>query len=78
MQERGQCFFYSLTKAPIPPELTIIKMIMIMIMIFSTVLKRFCPGDSNNVFVLALAHIEPELVLFEVWEVMVPKITVWG
>ena len=76
MLERGQCFFYSLTKAPIPPELTIIMMIMIMIMIFSTVLKRFCPGDSKNVFVLALAHIKPELELFEVWEIMVPQIII--
>ena len=29
-------------------------------------LKRFCPLDSKNVFVLALAHLEPELELFEV------------
>ena len=35
-------------------------------MIFSTVLKRFCLGDSKNVFVLVLAYQEPELVLFEV------------
>ena len=28
-------------------------------------LKRFCPLDSKNVFVLALAHLEPELELFE-------------
>ena len=34
--------------------------------LFSTVLKRFCPGHSKNVFVLALAHLEPELKLFEV------------
>ena len=34
--------------------------------IFSTVLKRFRPGDSKNVFVLVLAHLEPELELFEV------------
>ena len=32
----------------------------------STVLKRFCPGDSKNVFVLVLAHLEPELELLEV------------
>ena len=32
----------------------------------STDLKRFCPGDSKNVFVLVLAHLEPELGLFEV------------
>ena len=29
-------------------------------------LKRFCPGHSKNVFVLVLAHLEPELELFEV------------
>ena len=29
--------------------------------LFSTVLKRFCPGNSNNVFVLLLAYLEPEL-----------------
>ena len=34
--------------------------------VFSTVLKRFCPGHSKNVFVLVLAHLEPELELFEV------------
>jgi len=34
--------------------------------LFSTVLKRFCPLDSKNVFVLVLAHQEPELELFEV------------
>ena len=34
--------------------------------LFSTVLKRFCPLDSKNVFVLVLAHLEPELELFEV------------
>ena len=33
---------------------------------FSTVLKRFCPLDSKNVFVLVLAHLEPELELFVV------------
>ena len=31
--------------------------------LFSTVLKRFCPLDSKNVFVLVLAHREPELEL---------------
>ena len=35
-------------------------------LIFSTFLKTFCPLDSKNVFVLALAHLEPELELFEV------------
>ena len=35
-------------------------------LIFLTVLKRFCPLDSKNVFVLVLAHLEPELELFEV------------
>ena len=34
--------------------------------LFSTVLKRFCPWHSKNVFVLVLAHLEPELWLFEV------------
>ena len=48
----------------------------ITIMIFSTVLKRFCPGDSKNVFVLVLAHLELELELFEVWEIMVPQIII--
>ena len=31
----------------------------------------FCPLDSKNVFVLVLTHLEPELELFEVWEIMV-------
>ena len=35
--------------------------------LFSTVLKRFWPGHSKNVFVLVLAHLEPEQELFEVW-----------
>ena len=34
--------------------------------LFSTVLERFCPLDSKNVFVLVLDHLEPELELFEV------------
>ena len=34
--------------------------------LFLTVLKRFCPLHSKNVFVLVLAHLEPELELFEV------------
>ena len=33
---------------------------------FSQLFKRFCPGDSKNVFVLVLAHLEPDLELFEV------------
>ena len=33
---------------------------------FSTALKRFSPLHSKNVFVLVLAHLEPELELFEV------------
>ena len=33
--------------------------------LFSTLLKRFCPLDSKNVFVLVLAHLEPKLDLFE-------------
>ena len=36
------------------------------VQLFSTVLKRFCPLDSKNVFVFVLAHLEPELELFEV------------
>ena len=34
--------------------------------LFLTVLERFCPLDSKDVFVLVLAHIEPELELSEV------------
>ena len=34
--------------------------------LFSTVLKRYCQLDSKNVFVLVLAHQEPELELLEV------------
>ena len=34
--------------------------------LFSTVLKRFCPLHSKNVFVLVLTHLESELELFEV------------
>ena len=34
--------------------------------LFSTKLERFCPLDSKNVFILVLAHLEPELELFEV------------
>ena len=44
--------------------------------ILSTVLKRFCPLDSKNVFVLVLVHLEPELELFEVWEIMVLQIII--
>ena len=36
------------------------------VQLFLTVLRRFCPLDSKNVFVLVLAHLEPELELFEV------------
>ena len=39
------------------------------IQLFSTVLKRFWPLDSKNVFVLVLAHLEPVLELFEVDDV---------
>ena len=39
--------------------------------ICATVLKRFCPWHSKNVLVLVLAHLEPDLELLEVWEVMV-------
>ena len=34
--------------------------------LFSPVLRRFCPWHSENHFVLVLAHLEPELELFEV------------
>ena len=34
--------------------------------LFATVLKRFCPLQSKNVFVLVLTHLESELELFEV------------
>ena len=34
--------------------------------LFSTVLKRFCPFHSKNVFVLVLTHLESKLELFEV------------
>ena len=37
--------------------------------LFSTVLKRFWPGHAKNVFVSVLAHLEPELELFEVDDV---------
>ena len=37
--------------------------------IFSNVLKRFCPLHSKNVFALVLAHIKPELELFEIDDV---------
>ena len=37
--------------------------------LFSTVLKRFCPGHSKNVFVLVSAHLEPELELYEVYDI---------
>ena len=45
-------------------------------LIFSTVLKRFCPWHSKNVFLLVLAHLEPELELFEVWEIVVLQIII--
>merc|ERR1711963_362291 len=44
--------------------------------LFSTVLKKFCPLDSKKIFVFALAHLEPELELFEVWQIMVPQIII--
>ena len=31
---------------------------------------------SKNVFVLVLAHLEPKLELFEVWEIMVLQIII--
>ena len=45
-------------------------------LIFSTVLKRFWPGHSKDVFVLVLAHLEPKLEPFEVWEIMVQQIII--
>ena len=42
--------------------------------LFSTDLKRFCPLDSKNVSVLVPAYLEPQLELFEVWEIMVLQI----
>ena len=48
------------------PCLTICDQSVSFVQLFSTVLKRFCPLDSKNVFVLVLAHLEPELELFEV------------
>ena len=33
--------------------------------LFSTALKRFCRLQSKNVFILVLAHLEPEQKLFE-------------
>ena len=45
-------------------------------LLFSTVLKRFCPFESKNVFVLVLAHLEPELELFKVWEILVLQIII--
>ena len=41
-----------------------------------TVLRRFCPWHSKNVFVMVLAHLAPELELFEVWEIMVLQIII--
>ena len=32
-------------------------------------MKRFCPLDSKNDFVLVLAHLEPELGMFEVGDI---------
>ena len=37
--------------------------------LFLTVLKRFCPSHFKNVFILVLAHLEPELELFEVEDI---------
>ena len=39
-------------------------------------LLLFCLLDSKNVFVLVLTHLEPELELFEVWEIMVRQIII--
>ena len=48
------------------PCLTICDQSVSFVQLFSTVLKRFCPLDSKNVFVLVPAHLEPELELFEI------------
>ena len=37
----------------------------------STVLEGFCPLQSKNVFVLVLSHLEPELELFEVDDMLI-------
>ena len=34
--------------------------------LFSAILKKFCPGDSKNDFVIVLAHLEPKIELLEV------------
>ena len=33
-------------------------------------------NENINVFVLAIAHLEPELELFEVWEIVVLQIII--
>ena len=35
---------------------------------------RFCLLHSKNIYVLVLTHLEPELELFEVWDMVVPQI----
>ena len=42
--------------------------------LISTVLKRFWPGNYKNVFVLVLAHLKPELELFEDREILLLQI----
>ena len=44
--------------------------------LFSTALKKNYPLDSKIVSVLTLAHLEPELEPFEVWEIMVQQIII--
>ena len=44
--------------------------------LISTVLKRFWPGNYKNVFVLVLAHLKPELELFEVREILLLQIII--
>ena len=55
---------------------TVTKQFVFFLQLFSTVLKRFCPWHSKNVFVLVLAQLEPELELFVVWDIMVLQIII--
>ena len=45
-------------------------------LIFSTFLNCSEKKFTKNVSVLALAHLEPELELFEVWEIMLLQIII--
>ena len=44
--------------------------------LFSPLLKRFCPSDSKIVIVLVLAHLKPELELFEDREILLLQIII--